>query len=209
MIFNQNDVVLFQGDSITDWGRNYEDPSSLGVGYALMLAGRLGHLYPDLNLKFINRGISGNRAVDLQERWDKDCLELKPTWVSIYIGINDTWRRYDSGQETSAADFEAAYRDLIERTRKTLDAKLILLEPFVLPVPEDRKGWREDLDPKIQIVRELAREYDALLVPLDGLFNAASAKADSAYWAPDGVHPSPAGHALITDAWLRTVGVLS
>ncbi|ASA20860.1 SGNH/GDSL hydrolase family protein [Paenibacillus donghaensis] len=209
MVFNQNDVVLFQGDSITDWGRNYEDPSSLGVGYALMLAGRLGHLYPDLNLKFINRGISGNRAVDLQERWDRDCLELKPTWVSIYIGINDTWRRYDSGQETSAADFEAAYRDLIERTRKTLDAKLILLEPFVLPVPEDRKGWREDLDPKIQIVRELAREYGALLVPLDGLFSAASAKAESAYWAPDGVHPSPAGHALITDAWLRAVGVLS
>lgn len=209
MAFKQNDVVLFQGDSITDWGRNYEDASSLGVGYALMLAGRLGHLYPEKNLTFINRGISGNRAVDLQGRWDKDCLELKPTWVSIYIGINDTWRYFDSGEETTSAQFEAAYRDLIERTQTALDAKLVLIEPFVLPVPEDRKGWRQDLDPKIHIVRELAREYGALLVPLDGLFAAASVKAESAYWAPDGVHPSPAGHALIADAWLRAVGALS
>ncbi|WP_410511701.1 SGNH/GDSL hydrolase family protein [Paenibacillus sp. BR2-3] len=209
MGFNPNDVVLFQGDSITDCGRNYGDPSSLGEGYALMIAGRLGQLFPEKNLTFINRGISGNRAVDLQGRWDQDCLDLKPTWVSIYIGINDTWRRFDSGEEITPDQFEASYRDLIERTRKSLDAKLVLVEPFVLPVPEDRKGWRRDLDPKIHIVREMAREYGALLVPLDGLFAAASVKAEPAYWAPDGVHPSPAGHALIADAWLRTVGAIS
>ncbi|MEC0169384.1 SGNH/GDSL hydrolase family protein [Paenibacillus graminis] len=209
MEFQENDIILFQGDSITDWGRNYEDPSSLGVGYALMVAARLGLLYPEKKLTFINRGISGNRAADLQRRWDKDCLELKPTVVSIYIGINDTWRRFDSGEETTAAQFEASYRDLIERTLRATNAKLILVEPFVLPVPEDRKGWRQDLDPKIHVVRELAREYGALLVPLDGLFAAASVKADSAFWAPDGVHPSPAGHALITDAWLKAVGAIS
>ncbi|MBT2292640.1 SGNH/GDSL hydrolase family protein [Paenibacillus albidus] len=209
MVFKENDIILFQGDSITDCGRNYEDASSLGVGYALMIAGRLGNLYPEKKLTFINRGISGNRAVDLQGRWEKDCLEHKPTWVSIYIGINDTWRRYDSGQETTPEQFEASYRDLIGRTKQSLDAKLVLVEPFVLPVPDDRKGWRQDLDPKIHIVRELAREYGAVLVPLDGLFAAASAKADPAYWAPDGVHPSTAGHALITEAWLKAVGVLS
>ncbi|WHY21554.1 SGNH/GDSL hydrolase family protein [Paenibacillus sp. G2S3] len=208
MLFRQNDVILFQGDSITDWGRNYEDASSLGVGYALMVAARLGHLYPEKNLTFYNRGISGNRAVDLQERWEKDCLNLKPTWVSIYIGINDTWRRFDSGQETTPEQFEAAYRDLIERTQHSLAANLVLIEPFVLPVPEDRRTWRQDLDPKIHIVRELAREYGALLVPLDGLFAAASVKAEPAYWAPDGVHPSPAGHALIAEAWLKTVGAI-
>lgn len=169
MIFQQNDVILFQGDSITDWGRNHEDASSLGVGYAMMVAARLGYLYPEKNLTFINRGIGGNRIVDLQGRWDKDCLDLKPTWVSIYIGINDTWRRFDSGEETTPEQFEASYRDLIERTRKSLDAKLVLIEPFVLPVPEDRRTWRQDLDPKIHIVRELAREYGAPLVPLDGL----------------------------------------
>ncbi|OME49862.1 GDSL family lipase [Paenibacillus odorifer] len=208
MIFQQNDVILFQGDSITDWGRNHEDASSLGVGYAMMVAARLGYLYPEKNLTFINRGIGGNRIVDLQGRWDKDCLELKPTWVSIYIGINDTWRRFDSGEETTPEQFEASYRDLIKRTQKSLDAKLVLIEPFVLPVPEDRRTWRQDLDPKIHIVRELAREYGAPLVPLDGLFAAASVKAEPAYWAYDGVHPTPAGHALIADAWLKTMGAI-
>ncbi|WP_340023000.1 SGNH/GDSL hydrolase family protein [Paenibacillus sp. FSL K6-1096] len=209
MPFQKNDIILFQGDSITDCGRNYAEASSLGVGYALMAGARLGMQYPEKNLTFFNRGISGNRAVDLQARWDRDCLELKPTWVSIYIGINDTWRRYDSGQETSAAEFEASYRDLIERTKQNLEAKLVLVEPFVLPVPEDRKNWRQDLDPKIHVVRELAREYGAILVPLDGLFAAAAAKAEPAFWAGDGVHPSPAGHALIADAWLKAVGAIS
>lgn len=133
---------------------------------------------------------------------------MKPTWVSIYIGINDTWRRFDSGEETTPEQFEASYRDLIERTQKSLDAKLVLIEPFVLPVPEDRRTWRQDLDPKIHIVRELAREYGAPLVPLDGLFAAASVKAEPAYWAYDGVHPTPAGHALIADAWLKTMGAI-
>lgn len=206
MPFQKNDIILFQGDSITDCGRNYSDPSSLGVGYALMTGASLGLKYPEKNLTFINRGISGNRAVDLQNRWDKDCLALKPTWVSIYIGVNDTWRRFDSGQETTAAEFEASYRDLIERTLKNLDARLVLVEPFVLPVPEDRKGWRQDLDPKIHVVRELAREYGAVLVPLDGLFAAASVKAEPAFWAGDGVHPTPAGHALIAEAWMKAVG---
>lgn len=209
MPFQKNDIILFQGDSITDCGRNYAEASSLGVGYALMAGARLGLQYAEKNLTFLNRGISGNRAVDLQARWDKDCLELKPTWVSIYIGINDTWRRFDSGQETTAAEFEASYRDLIERTRKNLEARMVLVEPFVLPVPEDRKGWRQDLDPKIHVVRELAREYGAVLVPLDGLFAAASVKAEPAFWAGDGVHPSPAGHALIADAWMKAVGAIS
>ncbi|MEK4516706.1 SGNH/GDSL hydrolase family protein [Paenibacillus sp. FSL H8-0122] len=209
MPFQKNDIILFQGDSITDCGRNYADASSLGVGYALMAGARLGLQYAEKNLTFLNRGISGNRAVDLQERWERDCLALKPTWVSIYIGINDTWRWYDSGQETTAAEFELSYRDLIERIREHLDAKLVLVEPFVLPVPEDRKGWRQDLDPKIHVVRELAREYGAVLVPLDGLFAAASVKAEPAFWAGDGVHPSPAGHALIAEAWMKAVGAIS
>lgn len=209
MGFQENDVIVFIGDSITDCGRNYEDPSSLGVGYVLMAAARLGLQYPEQQLTVYNRGISGNRAVDLQRRWDEDCLELKPTWVSVYIGVNDTWRHMDSGQETTAAEFEASYRDLIERTKKSVDAKLVLIEPFVLPVPEDRKTWRRDLDPKIHVVRGLAREYGALLVPLDGLFAAASMKAEPAFWAGDGVHPSPAGHALIAEAWLKTVGAVN
>ncbi|OMF37977.1 GDSL family lipase [Paenibacillus sp. FSL H8-0548] len=201
----QDDIILFQGDSITDVGRNREQSEDLGRGYPYMIASKLAYQYPSMNLTFYNRGISGNRVINLQERWDRDCLALKPNWVSIYIGINDTWRRYDRNDPTSAEQFETGYRDILTRTKEQLQANLIMLEPFVLPHPADREAWREDLDPKITIVRKLAREFNALLVPLDGLFAQASMKAHSSYWAGDGVHPSAAGHALISDAWLRAI----
>ncbi|WP_223869340.1 SGNH/GDSL hydrolase family protein [Paenibacillus sabuli] len=205
MRMQKNEVVLFQGDSITDAGRSRDNLRDLGHGYAHLVAAQLGAAYPELNLQFVNRGISGHRVPDLLGRWQEDCLDLKPTWVSIYIGINDTWRRYDRDDPTSTEQFEQGYRELLTRTTQGLDAKLILLEPFVLPHPADRKQWREDLDPKINVVRELAREFGALLVPLDGLFAQASMRAESAYWAPDGVHPSPAGHALIARAWMEAI----
>jgi lysophospholipase L1-like esterase len=205
-IIKSGSTVLFQGDSITDCQRKKDLPADLGRGYALMTAGLFQSQNPERNVKFLNRGISGNRVKDLEARWDADCLELKPDVVSIYIGINDTWRRYDRNDPTLTEQFAAGYRRLLERTTAELDARLVLVEPFVLPVPEDRKAWREDLDPKIQAVRELAREFGALLVPLDGLFAQASMQAKPAFWAPDGVHPSPAGHALITRAWLQAVG---
>jgi lysophospholipase L1-like esterase len=199
-------IVLFQGDSITDCQRKKDLSGDLGRGYALMAAGLFQSKYPERNVKFLNRGISGNRVKDLEARWDEDCLELKPDVVSIYIGINDTWRRYDRNDPTSTEQYAAGYRRLLERTKAGLDARIVLVEPFVLPVPEDRKAWREDLDPKIQVVRELAREFGARLVPLDGLFAQASMRAEPAFWAPDGVHPSPAGHALIAQAWLQAIG---
>ncbi|MDR6549241.1 SGNH/GDSL hydrolase family protein [Paenibacillus qinlingensis] len=201
----QGDTVLFQGDSITDAGRIRDNGNDLGRGYALMTAALFSAKYPEKQVKFLNRGISGNRVPDLQERWQQDCLDLKPNLVSIYIGINDTWRRFDRNEGTSTEKFKEGYRQLLERTSST-GAKLLLIEPFVLPVPEDRKLWREDLDPKITAIRELAREFGARLLCLDGLFAQASTQADSAFWAPDGVHPSPAGHALIANAWLKAVG---
>ncbi|MCU6708143.1 SGNH/GDSL hydrolase family protein [Paenibacillus sp. J5C_2022] len=208
-LIKENEVVLFQGDSITDCGRNREDGGSLGNGYANMTAGTFGYLYPERKVTFLNRGISGNRVVDLERRWEEDCLALKPDWVSIYIGINDTWRRYDRNDPTSTESYYEGYRRLILSTKESLDAKLILVEPFVLPVPDDRRAWREDLDPKIAAVRALAEEFKTLYVPLDGLFAAQSMRTGAAYWAGDGVHPSPAGHALIADAWLKAVGARS
>jgi lysophospholipase L1-like esterase len=206
-LIQQGDVVLFQGDSITDAGRIRDKGDDLGKGYALMAAAQFSAAYPEMQVQFINRGIGGNRVKDLQKRWQQDCLDLKPSVVSIYIGINDTWRRYDRNEPTTTEQFEAGYRDLLTQTVK-LDAKLVIVEPFVLPVPEDRKQWREDLDPKITVVRDLAREFGARLVCLDGLFAQASTRAEAAYWAHDGVHPSPAGHALIAKAWLQTVGAV-
>ncbi len=199
-------VVQIQGDSITDAGRGRQNDDLLGGGYAGMVASRFSAAFPTKGVRFLNRGVSGNRAVDLQARWDEDCLALKPDWVSIMIGINDTWRSFDSNDPTGTAEYEAACRNILTRTHDELGAKLILLEPFLLPVPEDRLLWREDLDPKIQALRGLSREFDAVYVPLDGLFAAAATRRDPAFWAPDGVHPTAAGHALIADAWLNAVG---
>lgn len=200
-----NATILFQGDSVTDCGRDYSNKGSLGSGYAFLAAAEIGRKYPEKNINFINRGVNGNRVIDLNRRWEEDCLQLNPTWVSIYIGINDVWRRYGDNDPTSVEQFYEGYRKLIERTNEHTDAKFILVEPFCLPVPEDRKTWREDLDPKIQAIRELAREFKTLYVPLDGLFASASTQIDPAYWAEDGVHPTPAGHSLITKAWLEAV----
>lgn len=204
-IIAPNSTVLFQGDSITDCGRSREDDSYPGLGYVYQIAAEFGRRYPRHNVRFLNRGVSGDRVVNLEQRWDADCLALKPDWVSIYIGVNDTWRRYDSNDPTSAEAYYEGYRRLILRTRESLDAGLVLIEPFLLPTPNIQPHWREDLDPKIHAVRALAREFSALYIPLDGLFAAASTQTDSAYWAPDGVHPSPAGHALIAQAWLSAV----
>jgi acyl-CoA thioesterase-1 len=200
-------IVLFQGDSITDAGRSRQDDADLGRGYPALAAAWFSALHPEKRVRFLNRGISGNRASDLDGRWHRDCLDLHPTIVSILIGINDTWRRYDRGDPTSAEVFEAHYRAILEATRDVLNAQIIILEPFSLPVPEDRAAWRVDLDPKIAVARKLAREFDAIFVPLDGIFAAAATRHEMSFWLPDGVHPSPAGHALIAQAWLAAVGV--
>ncbi len=206
MLIQDNAVVLFQGDSITDAGRGRGDDSNLGSGYANMVAAWFSAMHPERNVRFINRGISGNRVKDLEARWKEDCLDLQPTWLSIMIGINDVWRRYDSGDPTSAEEFEASYRRILTRVKEdTCDPRLIILEPFVLPTPPDRITWREDLDPKIQIARTMAREFGAIYVPLDGIFAAASVHREPAFWAGDGVHPTPSGHALIAQKWLEAV----
>ncbi|MDD3926374.1 MAG: SGNH/GDSL hydrolase family protein [bacterium] len=204
-LIKNGSVVLFQGDSITDAGRSREDLNDLGQGYPMLTAAWFSALYPEMQVSFINRGISGNRACDLVNRWQQDCIDLKPDLVSILIGINDTWRRYDRNDPTSTEDFEAHYRKLLTATRENTGAGIILCEPFVLPVPEDRLRWREDLDPKIDVVHRLAREFGATLLPLDGIFAQASAQAQPDFWTPDGVHPTKAGHALIAQNWLRTV----
>lgn len=206
-VIEDNSVVLFQGDSVTDCGRDYTNKAHLGCGYSFLVAAEFGLRYPEKKVTFLNRGINGNRVKDLEGRWQEDCLDLTPDYVSILIGINDTWRRYDSNDPTSAEQFYEGYRRLIKRTLEREIRGLILLEPFVLPVQEGQELWREDLDPKIKAVRELAREFKTIYVPLDGLFTAACKKASPSTWAGDGVHPSPAGHGLIANAWMRATTI--
>ncbi len=199
------DLVLFQGDSITDAGRSRENDADLGRGYAAMIAAWFGAAWPEKGAHLVNRGISGDRAKDLAARWQPDCLALKPNLVSILIGINDTWRRYDHNDPTSAEAFEASYHAILTQVRDQLGARLVICEPFLLPVPDDRRAWRVDLDPKIAVARDLARRFGAIYVPLDGIFAQASTRREPAFWAADGVHPTPAGHALIAQAWLKAV----
>jgi lysophospholipase L1-like esterase len=203
MIISPGSHILFYGDSITDAGRNRDDLDSYGAGYVNLIAAGLLSRFPGWNLKVTNKGISGNRVFDLEERLEADVLALKPNIVSIMIGINDTWRRYDSGVVSEAAEFQASYERIILTLSEELQARIVICEPFLLPVPEDRKTWREDLDPRITAIRELAWKYNLPYLPLDGIFAAAATEAQAAYWLPDGVHPSLAGHGLIADKWLN------
>ena len=154
-VFQENAVVLFQGDSITDALRDRSDGASLGFGYAAMAAAWFSALYPEKRVTFLNRGISGNRVKDLIARWEEDCIALKPDWVSILIGINDCWRRFDRNDPTSLEEYKSGYRRLLTEVKEKTGAGLILCEPFVLPVPKDREEWRVDLDPKIQAVQRI------------------------------------------------------
>lgn len=206
MLLRQDDKILFQGDSVTDCGRPRDNDSWLGAGYPAIIQATLMAKYPQLNLSFINRGISGDKACSLKDRWTKDCVELKPTILSVLIGINDTWRRFDSNQATSAESYAADYREVIERALNEGGVReLVLMDPFVLPSLPDRNAWRDDLNPRIEAVRNLAREYAATYVPLDGIFAAASMRHPCAYWAADGVHPTRAGHGLIASEWIKAV----
>lgn len=198
-------LVLFQGDSITDRGRDYNRGEDLGSGYPFLVANWFSALYPEKHVRFLNRGISGNRVRDLEKRWKTDCLDLEPDVVSILIGINDCWRRYDRNDPTSVESFEQGYTNILTQVKEHLDARIVLIEPFLLPVLPGQESWREDLDPKIQVVRKLAREFGALFIPMDGLFGQAMTKREPAFWAADGVHPTDPGHALIAQAWLNTV----
>lgn len=202
-------IVLFQGDSVTDAGRIREEPKDMGTGYAMIASSWLNALYPERRFKFRNRGVGGERVKDLLVRWDVDTIQLQPTWVSILVGINNTWRAFDNNDPTPPATFERQYRRLLQRTVNGLPGvRIVLCDPFLLPVNEWQQTWRTDLEGKIAIVQQLAREYSTIHIPLDSIFAEASARRSAQFWLPDGVHPSQAGAALIAQSWLRAVGVI-
>jgi len=201
-------TVVFQGDSITDSGRRDQPGDGLGNGYARMSADLLRAAHPGSGLTFINRGISGNRVADLRARWQDDTLVLEPDLVSVMIGINDTWRRYDADDPTTAEAYEEDYRSILTRVRDHTAAQLLLIEPFLVPVKPEQWRWRADLDPRIHIVRRLAEEFDTALLAADGLLNqTARTEKDPAKVAEDGVHPTPLGHRTLARAWTELVSI--
>ncbi|WP_241521848.1 SGNH/GDSL hydrolase family protein [Arthrobacter pityocampae] len=190
--------VVFAGDSVTDCGWR-EDPDHLGSGYVRELAS--GEALA--RCRVLNAGTGGDRLEDLERRWEEDVLAARPDVVSVMIGINDTWRRFDSGLPSDLGAFTDRYRSLLGSLAP--DVGIVLLEPFVIPVDEGQMRWREDLDPRIDAVHLLAEEFGAALVPLDGILNELARRTGAAVLADDGVHPTALGHQEIAGAWRRAV----
>lgn len=204
-------VVLFQGDSITDTGRNRDQKmpnaaSALGNGYALLVASFVLEDHPTRGIEFYNRGISGNKVPDLQARWQEDAIELKPDILSILIGVNDLWHKLGGRSTGTTAEYEQQYLALLQDTRRALpETRIVVLEPFVTRVGAVNDTWFPEFDERRAAAARVARQAGATFVPLQKMFDELSAKATPAYWAADGVHPTPAGHAAIAKRWREAV----
>lgn len=201
-------VVVFQGDSITDAGRNQAldvpPNQDLGHGYAGLTAAELLENSPEKEWKFYNKGISGHRIVDLYARWKRDALNLRPAILSILIGVNDTWHEMHSKNGVELDRYEQFFRMLLDWTRKELpETKIILLEPYVLPFGAVQPDWLPEMAERSRITREMAEEFGTAFAPLQTLLNDALKRAPQEYWLKDGVHPTLAGHKLISNAWLK------
>lgn len=207
-----DDVILFQGDSITDAGRDKDEQAAnntraLGNGYAFLATASLLRTHASKNLQIYNRGISGNKVYQLAERWDADCLELKPAVLSILIGVNDFWHmlngKYDGTIETYRKDLKA----LLERTKEKLpDVKLIIGEPFAVPGTKAVDAtWFPRFNEYQTAAREMATSFKATFIPYQSIFVKASKAAPPVYWTHDGVHPSIAGSQLMAESLLKTI----
>jgi lysophospholipase L1-like esterase len=210
----QNQVILFQGDSITDCERKKgeqdkpNNPEALGNGYARRIADGLLADHSSLGLRIFNRGISGHRVVDLYARWKSDAVNLKPDLISILVGVNDTWHEFNSGNGVELDRFEQVYRMKLQYTRERLpDVSFVLCEPFVLPCGAVTPEWEADIRGRQKIVADLAIEFDAVLVPFQKMFNEALKEAPPEYWAADGVHPTPVGHERMAAFWRACTGL--
>ena len=204
MLFEKGQTILFQGDSITDCGRIKEDPADLGQGYAMMVAAQLNASYPELELEFFNRGIGGNCAHDLAGRWQEDCLDLKPDWVSILVGINDAAMRLRSQEPDNAAVYAQNIKEICQKTVAS-GARLIIIEPFYLLELDKRQPDLGDPVWEILHLRDVAYQFASLYIPMGGIFQAAALKQPYAYWAADSVHPTRAGHALMAKSFIEAI----
>jgi lysophospholipase L1-like esterase len=204
-----HDLILFQGDSITDGGRQRTGSDFnhiMGQDYAYMIAAQVGARYPERNLNFVNRGIGGNRIVDLAARWQTDTLDLRPNFLSILVGINDTLMTGDRSE--SVEQYEQTYDKLLAETSAALPkTKIVLGEPFLLPVGKYQTNYAAELSEvrkRAAVVRRLAAKYHLPVIPYQQAFDRACSKAPAEHWSWDGVHPTYAGHWLMVEEWLKT-----
>lgn len=204
----KGDIILFQGDSITDHGRNREakvanDINALGRGYAMVAASNLLNKYASKDLKIYNRGISGHKVPQLDARWQEDCLDLKPNVLSILIGVNDYWHKRNGNYQGSAQEYKEQYRRLLDKTLKALpEVKLIIGEPFAVKnVKHVDDSWFPEFAAYQAASKEVAKEYKALFIPYQTVFDKALKVNSGAYWTTDGVHTSLAGVNLMASCY--------
>jgi len=212
-LFGKGDTVLFQGDSITDAGREKEkelpnNPHSFGYGYAFLAASALLNALPEKELTIYNRGISGNKVYQLADRWQKDCLDLKPHVLSILIGVNDYWHMRNGKYDGTIEVYENDYRALLKRTKEAMPGvKLVLCEPYyLLNTSAVDETWVEPMKQYQAVAKKMADEFGTLWVPFQKVYDEAIKHAPATYWSHDGVHPAMPGAQLMAEAWLRIVG---
>lgn len=210
----QDDVILFQGDSITDASRDRgqegaNDFGALGRGYANMITAALLGAHAPLRLQCYNRGISGHKVPDLAARWQKDTIDLKPAVLSILIGVNDIWHKLNGKYDGTVADYETGFTKLLDDTRAALpDTRLVICEPFVLRCGAVNDTWFPEFDERRAVAKAVAEAAGADWVPFQSMFDAAvNDVTPPNYWAGDGVHPTTAGHALMAKTWLEVTGL--
>ena len=211
-IFEKGNTILFQGDSITDAGRDKEKElpnvaRSFGLGYAFLASSALLNALPGKNLTMYNRGISGNKVYQLAERWQKDCLDLKPDVLSILIGVNDYWHKRNGKYDGTVEVYENDYRKLLQETKAKLpNVKLVICEPFyVVNTSAVDETWAAPMKEYQAAAKKIASEFGALWVPFQKVFDEAVKHAPATYWTGDGVHPAMPGAQLMAEAWLRIV----
>ena len=212
-------TILFQGDSITDCGRDksydtawWNEPSpvkdgvSCGHGYAGFVEAQLGVDYPN-EYGFINRGISGNRVIDIYARINKDIINLKPDYMSILVGVNDVWHGLDGWNGVGADKYFMIYSLMIEEIKSALpDIKIMILEPFLLKATATEKDWdlfRSEVEKRAEKSRLVAEKYGLKFVPLMSKFDEATKLAPASYWTADGVHPTAKGNEIIKREWIK------
>ena len=212
--FEDGMTMLFQGDSVTDTGRNRdlsEGFESMGEGYPKVFHQLYNTLFPGNKVKFVNRGVSGDRTNHLLERYDEDFLAVKPDVISIMIGINNTWRNFDGGDDFCSAErFEEEYEELLAKIKADMpDTKIMIIEQFALTAHPDRNTWQEDLDAKRDATRKLAFKYADWFVPMYDIITEASENDFDLYkLSPDGVHPGDTGHSLIATEMMKAFEII-
>ena len=212
MLFEKNDTVLFIGDSISDYERRRPVGEGLfnawGTSYVANASALLSCMYPELGLRLINMGISGNQITSLEERWETDVMALKPDWVSVLIGINDVWRQFDSPyipeRHVLPDVYEATYERLMERTLPHVKG-MILMTPYFME-PNRADPMRARMDEYGEIVRKTAEKYGQTFVDLQAAWDKLFVYMHPCNIAWDRIHPNQTGHMYIAKQFLAAVG---